>query len=140
MSNITQEIAEFYANLDLSVVDNLDDIYSDNVIFVDPVTSHKGITALDLYFRNLLSNVNYCRFDINQTISSDQQLCLIWTMHFAHPKVANGNALTLDGVSHIHIANNKIVFQQDFYDLGAMLYEHVPLIGKIIRWLKQRLA
>ena len=35
--------------------------------------------------------------------------------------------------------DGKVIYQRDFLDVGAMIYEHVPLLGKVIRYLKQRM-
>jgi hypothetical protein len=43
------------------------------------------------------------------------------------------------GVSHLKISD-KIDYHEDFYDMGAMLYEQLPLLGSVTRWLRLRLA
>ena len=35
---------------------------------------------------------------------------------------------------------DKVYYQQDQYDLGAMIYEHIPVIGPVVRFLKRRLG
>ena len=35
---------------------------------------------------------------------------------------------------------DRVHFHQDYFDAGALLYEHLPLMGGAIRWLKGRLA
>ena len=45
----------------------------------------------------------------------------------------------LDGASHLRLADNRIAYQRDYYDLGAMLYEHIPLLGGAVRAVKARL-
>jgi hypothetical protein len=59
-------------------------------------------------------------------------------MHFKHPKLGN-RLISVRGVSHLQISD-KIDFHEDFYDMGAMLYEQLPLLGNVTRWLKLRLA
>ena len=139
MASDLQGIYAFYASFDMAAVAKLRDIYSDDIEFVDPVKGLRGVDALQHYFRALLTNVSYCRFDITHTIVQQQHVSLTWTMYFAHPKLARGSELTLDGTSQMRLVDNKIVFQRDYYDMGAMLYEHLPLMGKLIRWLKARL-
>jgi hypothetical protein len=36
--------------------------------------------------------------------------------------------------------NGKIYYHRDYFDMGAMLYEHLPLLGRIIQRLKHRLG
>ena len=28
----------------------------------------------------------------------------------------------------------------DYFDAGALLYEHVPVLGRIVSWLKRRMG
>jgi hypothetical protein len=32
--------------------------------------------------------------------------------------------------------DNKVIYHRDYLDLGSMLYEQLPFIGKLISWLK----
>ena len=50
-----------------------------------------------------------------------------------------GEVLDIKYVKY-NIETKKLTYHEDIYDLGEMLYEHVPLMGTIIKWLKRRLA
>jgi hypothetical protein len=47
--------------------------------------------------------------------------------------------LKLTGVSIINFTDGRITSQEDFYDMGAMTYEHIPLLGGAIRVVKARM-
>ena len=59
-------------------------------------------------------------------------------MHLAHPSIAKGQPICVRGMTHIKY-NEKIYYHEDCYDLGAMIYEHVPVLQKIIRFIKNKL-
>ena len=59
-------------------------------------------------------------------------------MVFAHPKLGS-KPVFVRGISHIEFSD-RIDFHEDSYDLGEMLYDHVPVLGSGTRWLKRRLA
>ena len=61
-------------------------------------------------------------------------------MHYSHPRIRRGAALVLEGTSLLQHDSEKVSYQQDYYDLGAMLYEHLPMMGPAIRLLKKRLV
>ena len=42
-------------------------------------------------------------------------------------------------MSLLHWQDDKIIVHQDFFDGGAMLYEHLPVMGWAIRKLKERM-
>ena len=45
-------------------------------------------------------------------------------MHYAHRKIAKGKALSLAGATQIKFTHT-ISYHEDFYDLGAMVYQHI---------------
>lgn len=60
-------------------------------------------------------------------------------MHFRHPRLRGGAPISVDGCSHL-LWWDKVYQHRDYFDAGAMLYEHLPLMGGVIAWLKRRLA
>jgi len=114
-------------------------LYRDNIVFVDPVHRVEGLPALQRYFSSTMENLVHCEFEYDaETIATDSA-CISWRMHFQHPALRQGAPLTLRGISRICF-DDKIHHHEDFYDLGAMLYENVPLLGGVTRFLKRRLA
>ena len=136
---ILGRLEDFYRHLDNSRLPQLSRIYHPDIVFIDPVGQHNGVDALEEYFRQLLKTDNYCRFDIQQAQKNGNEATLLWRMDYAHPKLNKGQDLSLDGISHLRLADDLIIYQRDYYDMGAMLYEHVPLLGTAVRALKTRL-
>ena len=42
--------------------------------------------------------------------------------------------------SYLKTRNGKIYYHRDYFDMGAMVYEQLPLLGRIVRKIKQRLG
>lgn len=155
--NAIQKFKSFYTDLTSMQVDELSDLYSTNVIFIDPIASHSGIAAVENYFSKLLHNAKHCTFtihDIQKTTvfaSSEEQnqtddksmsehYTVTWQMSFTSSKINKGQAIHVDGITQLKIENNKISFHRDYYDLGQMVYENVPLLGRIIKRIKRALG
>lgn len=137
---LIEQFERFYTDLTHASLAELDALYAPDIVFVDPVTQHKGLPALRTYFENLLENCSTCTFDIFERISLPEQATITWQLNYQHPKLKGGQRIEVAGISVIKIQGQKISFQQDYYDLGAMLYEHVPVLGGLIRSLRKRLA
>lgn len=140
MNPILNKLEHFYKTLQPDALHCLADIYDKQVRFVDPVGQHQGLEQVQHYFANLLRSCQTCRFDLHT-----QHLCgdiayIHWTMYYAHPRLKGATLLSIEGISEIHLGPQRIVYQRDYYDLGAMLYEHLPLLGPLVKWLKRRLA
>ncbi len=60
-------------------------------------------------------------------------------MTYSHPKLRAGEKIQVMGNSLLRFDQNRVYFHRDYVDMGAMLYEHVPLLGAAIRYLKRRM-
>ncbi|AIA71025.1 nuclear transport factor 2 family protein [Pectobacterium atrosepticum] len=136
---ILLKIREFYQQLTTEGLAKLGEIYHQDIHFIDPVSSHHGLSALHRNFSHSLENLSYCRFDISDIHTFRGGATMFWTMHYAHPSLKRNAPLMLAGCSHLLFADNKVIYHRDYYDMGAMLYQHVPLLGSLINYLKSRL-
>lgn len=124
-------------------VDNLGDlslIYDENIEFIDPIHRIQGLDNLGKYFASMYENLISCRFVIDDVLLSEHQAAVYWTMSYQHPKLNGGKSITVTGHSLIKGHNSKVVYHRDYLDIGAMLYEHVPLLGRIIKRIKNKVA
>jgi len=124
------------AGVDMSIID---EIYSSDVEFIDPAHNIHGIAALINYFNGMMCNLTYCHFDIREVHELEGSATLCWTMTIAHPKLKGGKKIAVDGMTLLRF-DQKVNFHRDYFDLGAMLYEHIPLLGGAIKFLKRGLA
>ncbi|MDN2662221.1 nuclear transport factor 2 family protein [Psychromonas sp. 14N.309.X.WAT.B.A12] len=129
-----------YQKLSINNLDLLDEIYAQEVTFIDPIHEIKGLSNLHDYFDGLYKNLSSCTFTINDVIVSGQQAAVYWEMNYQHTKLNKGEIVSVQGSSKLIAKDNKIVYHRDFLDLGAMLYEQLPLIGKLIHWIKVKAA
>lgn len=137
---LMDKIMDFYDEFKLDNLDRLNEIYADDVTFTDPIHLVQGIDDLEKYFKHTMENVEYCHFAFTERAFSGNWLFLAWQMRFSHEKLAGGRELVLPGVSQFHIKNDKVSEQQDHYDLGAMLYEHIPVLGYFVKKVRDRLV
>ncbi|WP_038181772.1 nuclear transport factor 2 family protein [Vibrio rhizosphaerae] len=135
-----QTVALFYAQLNKHNLNTLHDIYHDEIVFEDAAHRMKGLSALSDYFTNLYQNVERCNFTIHEQHPTDNGGFLTWTMHLQHPKLDRGQLVNVQGISHLRFQDNKVIYQRDYFDLGEMLYEQLPLLGRVIRWIKRGLG
>ncbi len=133
--------AQGFASLDRNNLERLAELYQPDVHFTDPLHDLHGLAALTDYCANLYSNLSSVRFDFSQCSAiDDEQALLCWTLYYRHPRLAGGREVSVPGVSQVWFRDGKVFRHRDHYDAGALLYEHIPLLGSLIRLLKRRLA
>ncbi|GAA3909867.1 nuclear transport factor 2 family protein [Halomonas cibimaris] len=129
----------FFDKLDKNCTSKLYDVYTPDVVFIDPLHRIEGAKALEAYFAGMYANVSRCRFDYHDKHRHGDTAFVSWTMTFAHPKLNRGREISVDGCTRLQFAaDGRVARHRDYFDAGAMLYEQVPLLGRAVRWLKHR--
>jgi len=137
-TRVVERFKDYFRVLHESDLSALRDIYSDGIVFKDPVHEIRGLIELEGYFTSMCADLSECRFEYLDELVSGSSAYIKWTMHFKHPRLGN-RLISVRGVSHLQMSD-KIDYHEDFYDMGAMLYEQLPLLGTVTRWLRLRLA
>ena len=138
-SNIIKLFKASYSDMMKLDLGRLDQLYTDDLVFKDPVHQVRGLPAMQDYMADISTNVDECRFEFLDQLVSDSVAYMKWDMHFRHPKLGGGQLITVRGISQIHF-DERIHYHEDAYDMGQMVYEHIPVVGGVTRWLKARLA
>ncbi|NJO36323.1 MAG: nuclear transport factor 2 family protein [Rhizobiales bacterium] len=138
--DVLDRFERFYQELGHSSASQLADVYDEKIVFIDPVAEHQGLPSLKVYFQNLMQNCRSCCFDMTIYRHGKSTAFVTWTMRFEHAQLRGGKPISVDGVSQLDIAGDKITRQRDYYDMGAMIYENVPLLGFVVAGLRRRIA
>lgn len=134
------DVRELYQCLNVSNLHLLKEVYSVDVDFVDPFHRIQGLDNLTEYFRRLYSKADSVDFQFNSDIFGESCRVLEWVMKLQITVFRKPRLITVSGCSVLHIdEEGKICRHQDYFDAGAMLYEHLPLVGLILKAVKGRL-
>ena len=129
-----------YHQLDKNNLELLEALYHQDIHFQDPVHQISGLDNLMAYCKFMYSNTTHCRFHIFDVIFDGEQAGVYWTMKYRHPKLNGGDTITVEGHTQVKGDGELVTVHRDYLDMGAMVYEHAPLLGRFVRWLKHRLA
>jgi hypothetical protein len=128
----------FYENYLMVDLGHLYTIYHDRVEFKDPVHEITGLKGMQAYFKNNSKNLICCEFEFVDEVVNENSAHITWDMYFEHPKINHSKPVKVRGMSFIKF-DDKIYYHEDVYDLGAMIYEHIPFMGKVTQWIKNRM-
>jgi hypothetical protein len=134
------KFVECYQELSTDNLDLLASIYHEEVTFIDPIHQVEGFNNLYDYFKNVYENLSQCDFVINNIIVNENEAAIYWNMTYVHSKLNHGKEVTVAGSSHIKGHDGKVIYHRDYLDVGAMLYEQIPLLGRLIKWMKSKAA
>ncbi|UXI04062.1 nuclear transport factor 2 family protein [Photobacterium sp. TY1-4] len=136
---VIHQFVEVYSQLSKDHLSVLENLYHPDVIFEDPAHQVIGWDNLQAYFTRLFKTVSECRFEIHDTVADGQKAYVEWEMIFSHPRLSGGATRKVHGCSRLEIQEHRIIRHRDYFDLGEMLYEGVPVLGAVVRQLKARL-
>ncbi|NRD74263.1 nuclear transport factor 2 family protein [Shewanella sp. VB17] len=135
-----QNFISIYSELGIDNLSSLHKIYHQNIEFRDPLHQVYGIDDMLCYFDSLYTNLNSCVFNIDNVFANDNQAAIYWTMTFCHPTLNQGGEIIVEGHSYLVEQDNKVIIHRDYFDVGSMLYEHIPLLGLAVKAVKRRAA
>ena len=135
---VIERFKDYFRVLHEADLSQLRQIYADQILFKDPVHDIRGLVELEDYFTSMCADPSDCRFEYLDEVVTERAAYVKWAMHFKHPRLGN-RLISVRGVSHLKFGE-KIEYHEDFYDMGAMLYDQLPVLGNVTRWLKMRLA
>lgn len=139
--DIIDQFSLFYTDLASMKVDELSNIYSQDIVFIDPIEKHEGIASVENYFTRLLNNAKFCTFTIHsKQATEDSGYIVTWTMKFTSKSMKWGKPISVDGLTLLKIHKDKIVYHRDYYDLGQMVYENIPVLGRLITKIKRSIG
>lgn len=131
-----EDFRALFNKLDKGNLDKLADLYSEDIRFQDPLGTVNGLDELTQYFAGAYANVVDCRFEFGEALVQGESAALPWVMHLRHKRIRKGREVQVQGISHLRIRDGRVYYHRDYFDAGEMLYENLPVIGGVIRWIK----
>lgn len=138
---INSEFKQLYNELSIDNVSLLKNLYAEEILFIDPFHTLKGLDAFEHYFRQLYQNLNSIHFDFYETTYGADLFHQDWVMTYSHPRINHSRPVEVPGSSRIRLSDQgKIVEHQDYFDAGQMLYKQLPILSNVIGFINKRLS
>ena len=116
----------------------LAEIYTPDARFKDPFNDVQGLPAIQRIFEHMFMALDGPRFVIRDAIVQGDQCFLSWDFSF-RMKRFNRQVQVIHGGSHLQLsADGRILLHRDYWDAAEELYEKLPVLGALMRWLKGR--
>ena len=131
-------IVELFETLAPADVAHLGRYYHPQALFKDPFNEVQGIAAIEHVFGHMFVALDEPRFVVHDIIQQGDQCFLTWDFIFRFKRFSR-ELQTVRGGSHLRLdAQGLITLHRDYWDAAEELYEKLPGIGMLMRWLKRR--
>lgn len=131
-------IVEMFETLRPENVSKLDEFYTADAYFKDPFNELRGLPGVKAVFEHMFVALNEPCFIVRDVVRQGEQCFMTWDFVFRFKRFS-AEQQTVRGATHFRINDEgKIAWHRDYWDVAEELYEKLPLIGGLMRWLKQR--
>ena len=138
---VAARVVEFFEALTPDSLTLLDTFYTQNAYFKDPFNEVRGLAEVRRIYTHMYEALDQPRFVVTERIVDGNQCFLTWNFEFHFKNFDRTTLQTVRGGSHLKFtADGLIDFHRDYWDAAEELYEKLPLVGSLMRWLKKRAA
>jgi hypothetical protein len=114
-------------------------VYAPNAILYDTLVLHEGIGQIRPYFIKTAERAKGVRVEVLDILRSGNDFYLKWRMDIDWSAFKKGKTTRSFGMSHLRFnASGQVILHYDFWDAANGFFEHIPVVGHMIRWIKSK--
>lgn len=114
-------------------------LYAEELHFSDALMHTRDREKVVTHFDGLGKAGTTVAVEIHQTLISDRDVYLVWSMRATFKPIIRTVESDTLGITHLRFnEQGQVVLHQDFWDSGLGFYSHVPLLGGVIRAVNKR--
>lgn len=131
----------FFETLSPAGVAQLGELYAADARFKDPFNEVQGVPAIRGIFVHMYRSLDAPHFVVTGRLVDGDQCFLVWEFRFRFRRFDTATLQTVRGGSHLMLAEDgRIRAHRDYWDAAEELYEKLPVLGRLMRWLRRRAA
>lgn len=132
-----KNIVRWFEHLSPQTLDSIDVVYAMDAQFRDPFNDMRGRVRIRSVYQHMFESLDSPRFMIHNVVANGQQAFMVWDFSFG----LRGRSMRIHGCTHFVIDEaGLITLHRDYWDAAEELYEQLPVIGPLLRWLKRRIT
>jgi steroid Delta-isomerase len=133
-----QRIVQRFESLSEADLPRLGDLYAADARFKDPFNEVVGPAAIAAIFEHMFRTLDAPRFIVTAAVAEEGECFLAWDFRFCMRRGDRAEQC-IRGSSHLRLtADGRISEHRDYWDAAEELYEKLPVLGALMRWLRRR--
>jgi steroid Delta-isomerase len=134
-----ERVVRFFETLQPSSVAQMGDYYTQDAYFKDPFNEVNGLAQVQRIFSHMYVALDNPHFVVTERVVQGAQCFLVWDFKFRFKRFDTHTEQTVRGTSHLRLAaDGRISYHRDYWDAAEELYEKLPVVRSVMRWLKRR--
>lgn len=134
-----QHLITYFEQLTPESVAQIGAHYTPDARFKDPFNEVHTVAEIAHIFSHMFEALEAPRFVVTERIVQGSQCFLVWDFNFRFRNFRQSELQTIHGGSHLRFADDgRVAYHRDYWDAAEELYEKLPVVGGVMRWLKRR--
>ncbi len=139
MPDAFERLVQFFEQLQPQDLPRLPALYAADARFKDPFNEVQGLAAIERIFAHMFDTLDSPHFIVTERIVQDHKCFLVWDFRFRFRRFDTQSWQTVRGGTHLVFNDEGLVtLHRDYWDAAEELYEKLPVVGGLMRWLKRR--
>lgn len=131
--------ARYFEQLQPADIARLGQYYAADARFKDPFNDVRGVPAIAQIFSHMFEALDQPRFVVTHQLQQGSDAFLSWDFTFRFKNFRRDQLQCIQGATHLKLDDAGLVtLHRDYWDAAEELYEKLPLVGGLMRWLKAR--
>ncbi len=138
LSAAVAQVERFFSNVSQESVRELTrQVYAEDAYLNDTLAAVQGAAAIEAYFVEAVSGDRALQVEFLGTAVDGVDVYVRWRMAMTAPSLNRGEPIHSHGVTQFRFDDdNRVLLHKDFWDSGSGFYEHMPVLGRVIRRLR----
>jgi steroid Delta-isomerase len=134
-----RRLALWFNHLQPADLPHVERYYAPQASFKDPFNEVVGPQAIRGVFEHMYRTLDNPRFVVTGAVSQGAEAFLTWEFHFRFKRSGPAPNQVVRGSTHLRFDSHGLVlWHRDYWDVAEELYEKLPVVGSVMRWLKRR--
>ena len=136
-----ERLATYFESISEATLPQLRQYYAPDAYFKDPFNEARDAASIEHIFAQMYVSLHDPRFVIHSKIEQGDEAFLTWDFYFRIKKYKPSVTQIIRGSSHLRFDSHQCVcYHRDYWDAAEELYEKLPVVGGLMRFLKRRMG
>jgi len=141
MSERLDTLVRYFESITEASVPELRTLYAADAYFKDPFNEVRDVREIERIFAHMYEALHEPRFVVRTRIEQGDEAFLTWDFQFRIKRYKPQVTQTIRGASHLRFdATGRVAHHRDYWDAAEELYEKLPLVGGLMRFLKRKMG
>ena len=138
--SVIGEFVDFLSNLGAdNTAKRAAELYAEDLYFSDALMLTYSKEAVVKHFSGLVDGGASVEVEMLDVLVQDTDIYLVWLMTASFQPIRKTVTSKTIGITHARFNTaGKVVLHQDFWDTGLGFYQHVPVLGGVIKSINRR--